>query len=166
MKRLLVLAVVAAFAQAGCAGGPKRSTTLTDASPTATTRSSEVVRIDPILLRALRAPASSPKIAVLKLWALGQVGAGPSVAAVYDPAVRREVGAATLAAAAIYQRPTYLEATPKLVSISPSRMGALVVISVSGHFESFLLRRRSAIWTILFDTVMDRALWGYATSQA
>jgi hypothetical protein len=81
----------------------------------------------------------------------------------YDPDVRVRVGATDIAGALGQQRDYFLSTQPRIVSVTRRGLGTFVAIEALSRREpprreSYLLRRDGKGWTIVYDTLMARAI--------
>ena len=122
----------------------------------------------PLTLRDVqRQPAGSAQERVMRLWFLAQWGNIPAVVALYDPVVRREVGVELLSGGYAVQRPVLLASRPRIAYTTSTELGMTVGLDVYRRGapplrDSFLLRKSRDGWSVVYDTVLERAFTSYA----
>jgi len=126
---------------------------------------------DPLSLDDLdRFPRDSPQQAVFRLWFYGQWGSSLNTVGLYDRRVRRMIGDSAVAGAYAAERLGMLDSHPIVRSVARNAGGTLVTVdmlttSEPPRREFFLLRRQSAGWRIIYDSVLARALPAYVQAQ-
>jgi hypothetical protein len=150
---LLMIGALLVLVAAGCSGSSTHETPEEQALVTAKASS-----------RA--APAKSPSAVVLQLWRAVQVGDVPSAVGLYDPRVRGSVGFTTIAGTLAQERSALAVLRPQIVSISRTPIGLELVVRATSRgsgvgVQSFLLRKGSEGWRVVYDTLLGDALAGY-----
>jgi hypothetical protein len=171
---MLCAALAGAALISGCNSGGDSSGAMvrTGTVPVRTTPSGRLTsEPSPLTLADVgRFPVGSAQRAVMQLLFWGQWGNLPAVAASYDARVVQHLGESTL-------RETYDWLASSLVATRPliagaRRSGPYTFVAVElltkdnpPTHDSFLLRPVAGGWSVVYDTVLDRALNGYTTQR-
>lgn len=146
----LTLAVTASAALLPGCGSSSRST------------ASDIVQPAPITLADVsQAGVNTAAGAVLRLWLLGEWGAGPAVVSSYAPAAVAAAGGPSQIVAAYGVLQSLMITThPKVVADVPNPDGTVNVLVAAANAggpptrESFILKRFGGKWLVVYDTLL------------
>jgi hypothetical protein len=115
-------------------------------------------------------PKDSAQRAVMQLIFWVQWGNLPAVVDAYDSRVVSGLGVTKITGTYDYLRPDLLTSRARITATRPSGGGQFVSVEFASTTsaptrDGFLMRRRAGVWRVVYDTLLERGIDGYTTSQ-